>query len=397
MKKWILGTIIAATSVSVWHLNAACCYFSAKSRDVEQPSQKAFITWEPAKKEVTFTVQPKFEGNAKDFGMVIPTPSQPQLNEMPRDFFELLGTFTIMEPTDWEKFRQPLSAGIAFAAEAAPDFAAMPRRRSTVKVIESGVVGTLDYKIVTAERADDLYQWLRDHDYSYSGDEATLDSYIAKKWFFTVMKIDPKQMKGEGLIRKTYTGEITPTRFKFKSDQLVYPLQITQVSVTDQTEALLYVQAPYKVDLPISMSYQSTWQLQWASAMDMAIPEKLTKQERTWRSHITDHVRKVIGERLSEIKRSGIIPARLEWAKRLTAQDAGYLSGAMEFNREAPDDVVAKLRQLQGHVKQGRFITKIRKTFKRSEMGQDLVFVRASVNHKNDDIEYYQALPADPP
>ena len=61
---------------------AACCYFSAKDKDVNQPSQKAFICWDPAEKVECFTVQPKFEGNAQDFGMVVPTPGKPKLDEM---------------------------------------------------------------------------------------------------------------------------------------------------------------------------------------------------------------------------------------------------------------------------------------------------------------------------
>src|ERR671928_76253 len=52
---------------------SACCYFAAKDKDVLQPAQKAFLTWDPAAKVESFTVQPKFEGNAADFGMVIPT------------------------------------------------------------------------------------------------------------------------------------------------------------------------------------------------------------------------------------------------------------------------------------------------------------------------------------
>src|SRR5437016_9977614 len=76
---------------------AACCYFSAKNTDILQPAQKVFITWDPTEKVETFTVQPKFEGNAIDFGMVIPTPSQPKLNEMPRDFFKHLAIYTIMK------------------------------------------------------------------------------------------------------------------------------------------------------------------------------------------------------------------------------------------------------------------------------------------------------------
>src|SRR5215204_5219040 len=68
--------------------DSACCYFSAKDKDILQPAQKAFLTWDPVEKVETFTVQPKFEGNAVDFGMVIPTPSKPTLDPMPREFFK---------------------------------------------------------------------------------------------------------------------------------------------------------------------------------------------------------------------------------------------------------------------------------------------------------------------
>ena len=90
----------AATAVLITSssgVQAACCYFSAKNTDILQPAQKVFITWDPTEKIETFTVQPKFEGNAIDFGMVIPTPTQPKLHEMPRDFFKHLAIYTIMK------------------------------------------------------------------------------------------------------------------------------------------------------------------------------------------------------------------------------------------------------------------------------------------------------------
>src|SRR5207244_8445256 len=77
--------------------DSACCYFSAKDKDVLQPAQKAFLTYDPVEKVEAFTVQPKFEGNAVDFGMVIPTPSQPKLDEMPKDFFHALAVYTILK------------------------------------------------------------------------------------------------------------------------------------------------------------------------------------------------------------------------------------------------------------------------------------------------------------
>src|SRR5215831_1450938 len=81
--------------------DSMCCYFRPRVVDIEQPqilqpSQIAFVTWDPESKIETVTVQPRFEGNARDFGMVIPTPSQPKLHEMPRDFFKELAVYTIM-------------------------------------------------------------------------------------------------------------------------------------------------------------------------------------------------------------------------------------------------------------------------------------------------------------
>src|SRR6266702_4607120 len=99
MQRNLLGLALTALALlaSAPRAQAACCYFSAKNTDILQPAQKVFITWDPAEKMETFTVQPKFEGNALDFGMVIPTPSQPKLNEMPRDFFKHLAIYTIMK------------------------------------------------------------------------------------------------------------------------------------------------------------------------------------------------------------------------------------------------------------------------------------------------------------
>src|SRR4051812_31906092 len=162
--------------------DSACCYFAAKDKDVLQPAQKAFLTWDPTERVETFTVQPKFEGNAQDFGMVIPTPSRPSVHEMPRDFFKELAVFTILEPMDLTKYKRimPARAGGGFGGRGG----ALPKaaRKPEVKVLESGVVGSLDYKILEAKRADDLYEWLKDNKYSYAGDEATLDYYVKKAW-----------------------------------------------------------------------------------------------------------------------------------------------------------------------------------------------------------------------
>src|SRR3954467_1374598 len=92
-----LPLLAVAAALAPGRADGACCYFSAQNADILQPAQKVFITWDPVKQVESFTVQPKFEGNAQDFGMVIPTPTQPKLHEMPRDFFKHLAVYSILK------------------------------------------------------------------------------------------------------------------------------------------------------------------------------------------------------------------------------------------------------------------------------------------------------------
>src|SRR5271154_6435601 len=98
---WAALAALPLLAVGPTAADAACCYFSAQNADILQPAQKVFITWDPVKQMESFTVQPKFEGNALDFGMVIPTPSQPKLHEMPREFFKHLAVYTIMKKREF--------------------------------------------------------------------------------------------------------------------------------------------------------------------------------------------------------------------------------------------------------------------------------------------------------
>jgi hypothetical protein len=444
---------------------SACCYFSAKDKDIEQPAQKVFLTWDPANKIETFTVQPQFKGNALDFGMVIPTPSRPRLHEMPRDFFKEMAVFGILKQRQFAHSNLlptgfgiagigggfgGIGGGIGGFGGGLGGMPAPPPRKPEIKVVEMGAVGSLDYKIVEAGRADDLFDWLKDNKYHYAGDQSTLNYYVQKKWVFTVMKIDTMQMKKKA--DGTYTGEVTPTRFLFSSDKLVYPLKITQLSVKKQTEALFYVQAPFKVDLPGENSYQ----FQWVGMLDAAsgcTPGGLPGKGGDWLKAIAEQKSDLLkragelgftfksGQR-PEPNDRGRTPTTLEWAKRLTEDDSKTLQGTRPYSekvpnvdaglkaahlrdprtaafakqliekrlewcqkvrpngflvREAPAEDVRQLQILAGHLQEGRFLTKFRKVFTREEMNDDLLFERARIGDAEDTSEYEEMLPSSPP
>jgi hypothetical protein len=464
---WLLAVLLLLTHTAPdW---AACCYFAAKRDDVLQPSQKAFITWDPRRKIESFTVQPRFKGSAQDFGMVVPTPSRPSLAEMPRDFFKELAVFTMLMHRENPQSRLmpyglgaiggglgalgglgsglgALGGGLGMGGGLPP---AKPKKPS-LQVLETGVVGSLNYKIISAERADKLFSWLKAHKYQYAGDEATLDFYVKKRWVFTVMKIDTLQMRRnkEGV----YVGEVTPTRFQFTSDKLVYPLKITQVSVKDKTEALFYVQAPFKTDLEGDLSYQHRWvpMLESASGIER---RPLPREYERWLRVAKDEIPKLRrrGEELgykfvagmpAEPNDKGHTPTTLEWARRLKETDIWCLRGQLGYSeivpdvdagftladvqnpqtaplvsrviqlrldqvkklrpdgflvREAPVEDVRGLKLLVGHLKSGMFVTKFRHVFTRDEMNDDLFIVPARLGKAEDVSEYLEVLPSSPP
>jgi hypothetical protein len=444
-------------------VQSACCYFSAKNTDILQPGQKVFITWDPDKKVETFTVQPKFEGNALDFGMVIPTPSKPKLDEMPREFFKHLAVYTIMKQREFPHSNlSPLSMMPGMIMGGMPGMmmggmmmGGMPgmdprARKPAIRILETGVVGSLEYKIIEAQRADDLFQWLKDNNYQHAGDVATLQHYIQKKWVFTVMRIDTMQMKRNK--DGTFDGEVTPTRFQFTSEKLIYPLKITQISVREKTEALFYVQAPFKVDLPGDMTYQYMWvpMLQAASG---CTPGGLPGGGEQWLRRYRRRIPALLA-RAEELdftflsgmrplpNRKGHVPTTMEWARKLTREDIAILTGTNRYServpdpddgftaadmkdpkraaaitrviqtrlakshkerpngylvREAPADDVKNLQQLAGHLQENWFITKFRKLFARDEMNDDLLIVPARYRGVEDQSEYEEILPSSPP
>jgi hypothetical protein len=446
----ILLAVLCGLTVSLLRpggAKAACCYFSAQNADILQPAQKVFLTWDPSRKVETFTVQPKFEGNALDFGMVIPTPSQPRLHEMPRDFFKHLAVWSILKKREYPASQLWPDEEEEEEQQGRP---AVKATKASVVILEQGVVGSLEYKIIEASRADDLFRWLKDNKYHYAGDEATLNFYVKKKWLFTVMKIDTMQMKKNK--DGTYTGEVTPTRFAFASDQLVYPLKITQISVKDKTEALFYVQAPHKVDLKGDMSWQYTW-IPMLQAAQGCTAGGLPGRGDEWLTRIDKQIPALLQRGLElgftfqagkrpEPNRKGRIPTTMEWAHRLDDSDIAMLKGAAPYSdklpdvddgfgaadlkdpkraraiykviqarlakaekerpqgylvRHAPEEDIRALRELLGHLQAGMFITKFRKVFTREEMNDDLVLVPARVGQEDDVSEYQEILPTSPP
>jgi hypothetical protein len=149
-----------------------------------------------------------------------------------------------------------------------------------------------------------------------------------------------------------------------------------------------------------------------------------------------------VSGRRPQPNKDGRIATTLEWAKKLTAEDMQVLNGQAAYGeklpdvdegftpqdlsdpkkarevlrvirereeryhkerpggylvREAPEADVKGLKILAGHLQAGQFLTKVRKTFTKGEMNDDLLIVQAKVGDAEDRSEYEEILPTSPP
>ncbi|GEM_PF-4693670 len=104
-----------------------------------------------------------------------------------------------------------------------------------------------------------------------------------------------------------------------------------------QTEALFYVQAPYKVDLPGDLTYQYMWVPMLKSAVGCT-PDGLPGNGMAWLRDFGPQVNTFMNRArdLGFVFRQGQrpqpdvgghIPTTMEWARKLTAQDIKVLRG----------------------------------------------------------------------
>lgn len=440
--------LLATLIVGDWGAPAAdsaCCFVAAPNGTVRESAERIFLSYDPEKKIETLAIQPRFEGSARDFAMIVVTPSLPRVDELPRDFFHELALFTTLQRRTWpeSKLKDPPRDEDAL------------KRPAPARVLDEGTVGTLKHQSVTADKVDDLYAWLRENRYQVAGAEEDLKGYVDKKWCFTFLKIDPAQLpKGDG----TLIGEVRPIRLTFATEQFIYPLRINRVSAGDHLEVVFTIQAPYKVDLPGALSYQYQWVPMllnsrgafpkgtfgdsdlpgtaddWLKAIEKETPA-LLRRGQDLGFGFTNKTR-------PQPNRLGRSASTLEWARRLSAADIRLLKGQAAYGETVPDPdegftvadlkdpardaaiakVIAQrklklakerpggylvrtappadvknLKVLLPHLQEGHFVTRVRKVFSRDEMKEDVVLEPAKLGQAKDTSEYTELLPASPP
>ena len=154
-----------------------------KARHVAVAGESAVIVWDEKAKKQHFIRRAAFDTKVPYFGFLVPTPTMPEVKEAPDELFTLLEDWT--KPaviTRKAPRRAKFSRETKSAAEPAPPDA--------VRVLDEGRVAGFEYKVLKADDAKALEEWLQKKGYA-TRPELTkwLGPYIKQGWIVTAFQI----------------------------------------------------------------------------------------------------------------------------------------------------------------------------------------------------------------
>ena len=210
-------------------------FFSSHVNFIFERAQQAFIRYDETNGTEDLIIQPHFEGDARDFGWIVPVPSLPELSVMEAQLFN-----------ECDRMTRPIwrnrDGFLSCSNRVEPDYDVLD---GGTQIHDEQTVGIYQTLTVSADNAgvltDSLTVWGYLHDGNQQVVQDALQHYIDRSWYFVAMKADTSQLNpdphGYG---GWWYGHLQPVRFVFASEAFVYPLRISAISSAEDNVLVMY-------------------------------------------------------------------------------------------------------------------------------------------------------------
>jgi hypothetical protein len=251
----------------------ACCPVGPLGKPVINADQTMIILWDSAAKTQHLIRKASFKSEADDFGFLVPTPTQPELNESGNDAFPFIQKLT--EPVI-ERIKRP-SGGMGCGCGAPLTPTAGLANAKTVEVLEEKLVAGFHASVLAADSATDLVEWLDDHGYAFSPEvEEWAKPYVDAGWKITALKIAKLE---EGQTDNTVAA--SALRLTFETETPIFPYREPdfkqQPSALGAHGRLLRIyfigEARYQGDLTESVAWSG--RVAWSDKIDAENRKKI--------------------------------------------------------------------------------------------------------------------------
>lgn len=209
--------LVAATTVlpaPAW----ACAAAPPPGAEVHIADEEAAIVWDASSHTEHFIRRASFHGTPRDFGFLVPTPTQPTLAESKEELFERLAQETRPPEVTRSAFGGFEPTGLCFLTLSMRG--ASPSAMPAVRVLERARVGGYDAVVLEARDPGALASWLTKNGYDERPSLRTwLAPYVAAGWKITAFKI--AQSEGGPI-------SASPVRMTFSTERPFFPYREPQ-------------------------------------------------------------------------------------------------------------------------------------------------------------------------
>lgn len=212
----------------------------SSSNPADSPNQRALIIHDGSSE--TLIVQIKYQGEPADFSWVIPVPNVPDpraIQPAEDEIFDRLHSLTQPSVLVVESIR----SGRGDSYEGGPDAQNLADPTPQLQVWEQLEIGPYVVTTLSASAEDTLINWLVQNGYQLpQSGRGIVESYIQKKWCFVAVKVNMMQKNAD-----TSAKSLVPLAIRFKTEQIIFPLEISKISAAPWSEILLYVLSGHRV------------------------------------------------------------------------------------------------------------------------------------------------------
>lgn len=190
---------------------------------IRQSEQKAVIFYDKGVETLVLSVT--FQGNAKNFGWVVPAPSRPEIGEAPDELFTSLEEMT-GAAIGYPKWREiaPMDMEVG----------------EGVEVLETKEIGIFEAKLLTADDSEALAKWLAENNYQFPEEGSyILENYVKNKWYFVAVKVRPELVWFDAT-EKLRSGHATPLKLTFETKKIIYPMKISSLNKNFEPPVSIY-------------------------------------------------------------------------------------------------------------------------------------------------------------
>ena len=218
LRRLLVAACLAAGLVIVPVAPAAACACGGVApvpgSEVSVGREHAIVSWRDGVEQLDVLLGMLSDGT--ETGLVFPTPSPATVSLGDLADFEAIDRVTTphrVEVPDWWT-----APGDGSAGGAPPE------------VLDRVQLGPIEAVTLAASDTAGLEAWLAGNSYDLAPEvSALLDGYVSRGWFFVALKLT-----GDAPL----DGDLDPIRFRFPTDELVYPLELSRAAASPQTVRL---------------------------------------------------------------------------------------------------------------------------------------------------------------